>query len=203
MEIAASQLIKLYMQRQALVGYIYYAPTPEARLLDALNGLSDMGPIKRGNFIELADATIENVNGSKEKLRVSYVNKATIQLAVTLGNADSGRGIGAQSGPRVYPFVEKSPLPVQIETQDYIINGNMYHVSFQRIWHVLEDVQTFLPLTHASVFTLANGNSERFPFAAVNKAHIRSLQEEKVKQKIDKTDNRGISEKNVMKQTKR
>ena len=47
MELLASQSIKLYMQTQVLIGNISYAPSPEARLLDALNGITDRGPVKR------------------------------------------------------------------------------------------------------------------------------------------------------------
>lgn len=180
MELAASQLIKLYMQTQILIGYIYYAPTPEARLLDALNGLSDMGPVKRGRFLELNNVTIQHNDNRREKLPVAYINKTTVQLAGTLGNADAGRGIGAHEGPKSYPFVEKSPVSVRIETQAYIINGNMYHVNYQKVWHVLEDTPLFLPLTHAEIYTVANDLREKVPFVAINKEHILSLQEEEL-----------------------
>ena len=178
MELAASQLIKLYLQKQVLIGNIYYAPTPEARLLDALNGLSDLGPVKRGQFLELTDVTVEHSDGRKEKLRVSYINKATVELAVTLGDADSGRGLGAEDGPKAYPFVQKSPVPVRIETTNYLINGNMYRVAYQKIWHILEDTLIFLPITHARISRLAQDESENISFIAVNKEHILSLQEE-------------------------
>jgi hypothetical protein len=192
MELAPSQLIKLYMPTQVLIGNIYYAPTPEARLLDALNGLTDRGPIKRGRFLELTDVTIQHIDGKKEKLKVSYINKATVQLAVTLGDANSGRGIGALDGPKSYPFVEKTPTPVHIETHDYLISGNMYRINYQKVWNVLEDMQTFLPLTHCEVYTVANGTREMFPFIAVNKEHILSLQEENGKQKTGVANKRGI-----------
>jgi hypothetical protein len=199
MELAASQLVKLYMQTQITMGYIYYAPTPEARLLDALNGLSDMGPVKRGRFLELSNVTIQHADGRQEKLPVAYINKATVQLAGTLGDADAGRGIGAQDGPKSYPFVEKSPLAVRIETQSYVVTGNMYRVTYQKVWHVLEDTPTFLPLTHAQICTVANGTRERVPFVAVNKEHILSLQEEDIglvaRQKAVEPKNRGGSKK--------
>jgi hypothetical protein len=178
MDLVASQLIKIYMQSQVVTGNIYYAPNPEARLLDALNGLSDRGPVRKGRFLELTDVTIQHDSGTKETLKTSYVNKATVQLAITLGDANSGRGIGAQDGPKSYPYVEKSPLPVRIETHNYVINGNIYPMNYQKIWNLLEDTPTFLPLTHAQVYTLANGSREAAPFVAVNKEHILSLQEE-------------------------
>jgi hypothetical protein len=178
MELTASQLIKLYMQTQVLIGSIYYAPTPEARLLDALNGLSDIGPVKRGRFLELIGVTVQYNNGREEKLPTAYINKATIHLSGTLGYGDMGRGIGAQVGPKSYPFVEKSPVPVRLETQAYIVTGNMYRVSYQKVWNVLEDTSIFLPITHAQIYTIATGNRERVSFVAVNKEHILALQEE-------------------------
>jgi hypothetical protein len=183
MELVASQIIKLYMQTQTVIGSISYAPTPEARLIDALNGVTDRGPEKKGRFLELSDVTIQHTDGSKEKLKTSYINKSTIQLAVTLGGADSGRGIGAHDGPKLYPFVEKTPLPVRIETNDYVIIGNMYHIRYQKVWIVLEDTVPFLPVTHAQIVTLSNNTTEMVPFVAVNKEHILSLQEANGKSK--------------------
>jgi len=178
MDMAVSQLIKLYMPTEILIGSIFYAPTPEARLLDALNGVSDRDPIKKGRFLELSDVTIQHDDGRKEKLTISYINKSTVELAITLGDAEISRGIGAQEGPKSYPYVEKSALPVRIETADYVVNGNMYHMSYQKVWSVLEDAPEFLPITHARICTVANNTLESVPFVAVNKDHILSLQEE-------------------------
>ena len=190
MDLVATQIIKLYMQTQVAIGSISYAPTPEARLIDALNGVTDRGPVKKGRFLELTDVTIEHSDGSKEKLKTSYINKSTIQLAITLDGADSGRGIGAHDGPKLYPFVEKTPLPVRIETHDYKIIGNMYHMRYQKVWTVLEDTALFLPITHAQVVTLSNCTTEMVPFVAVNKEHILSLQEENGKPKSRGAGNR-------------
>ena len=190
MELVASQIIKLYMQTQTVIGSISYAPTPEARLIDALNRVTDRGRVKKGRFLELSDVTIQHIDGSKDKLKTSYINKSTIQLAVTLGGADSGRGIGAHDGPKLYPFVEKTPLPVRIETNDYVIIGNMYHIRYQKVWIVLEDTVPFLPVTHAQIVTLSNGTTEMVPFVAVNKEHILSLQEANGKSKSRGAGNR-------------
>ena len=186
MELGNSHLIKLYSQIQVFIGNIHYNTSIlETRLSDAFNGVSDTGPVRRGKFLELTDVTIRNGDGREEKLKFSYISKSTVQLAVTLGGSDSGRSTGENKGSRPYPFVEKSPIPVRIETHDYIVNGNMYCMNYQNIWQVLEDTPTFLPLTQVQVYTLANGAPEVFPFAAVNKEHILSLQDGNVKQKAD------------------
>ena len=178
MDLAASQLIKLYMETQILIGNIYYAPTPEARLLDALNGLADMGPIKRGKFLELNNVTISHDDGKVEKLASSYVNRSTVHLAATLGDSNAGRGIGAHPGLKPYPYVEKNPLLVRLETQKYFIIGNMYRHDSQKVWNILEDTLVFLPLTQADVTNRTTGQKEAIPFVAINKEHIVSLHEE-------------------------
>jgi hypothetical protein len=183
MELAGSQKIKLYMQTQVITGNIHYTPTPEGRLSDALNGISQMGPVIPGRFLELTDVTVRNADGGEEKLDYFFVNKSTVQLAVTLGGADSGRGIGGNKGSRPYPFVKKSPLSVVIKTQDYIINGDMYFKNYQSVWQVLEDTPIFLPLTNVQVRTLAKDASEVFPFAVVNKMLILSLKKGNAKNK--------------------
>lgn len=160
-----------------MVGNVHYPSNSNARLLDFLNGLTNGGSIKDGGFIELIDATIQYTDGWEEKLKFSYTNNSIIQLAVSLGDADSGRGIGAHVGLKSYPFVEKSQLSVRVVTHDYSIKGNIYHMSYQMIKHVLEDKTTFLPLTHVQVCNLANDALEDFPFAAVNKEQIVSLQD--------------------------
>ena len=178
MESSASQLIKLYMEKQVLTGCIYYAPTPEARLLDALNGLADMGPVKRGKFLELNDVTILHDDGRTEKIGVSYINRSTVILAATLDGANAGRGLGGQTGAKSYPYVEKTPVSVRLETQHYFITANLYRVDSQKVWYVLEDNQTFLPLTSARILNRARQTTESMPFLAVNKEHLISVHEE-------------------------
>jgi hypothetical protein len=138
----------------------------------------DMNPVKQGKFLELTDVNIEHADGRKERQNKCYVNKINVELAVTLGDSDAGRGIGAQSGIKQYPFIEKEPVPVRIDIKDYIISGHMYHVNDQRIWQVLEDTLIFLPITHAQIITVANQLVEHVPFAAVNRENIVALHEE-------------------------
>ena len=181
MKSVTTQLVKFYMQTQVLIGTI---SSPETRLLDTLNGVPDRELSKNRRFLELNDVIIQYADGSKEKLQTSYINKSTIQLAVVVNNAELNRGVGAQEGLKLYPFVEKSQLPVLIKTHDYIVKGDMHTLSFQKISIVLEDTQPFLPITDARIITKSNGSQETVPFVAVNKEHILSLQEEAEKEKF-------------------
>ena len=181
MKPVTTQLAKFYLHTQILIGTIL---SPETRLLDSLNGNSDRELSRNGKFLELTDVTFQNADGSKEKLKTIYINKSAIQLAVAADNADLSRGVGAQVGLKLYPFVEKSKLPVLINTPDYIVTGSMYILSFQKIPVVLEDTQPFLPVTDARIITKLNGFQEMAPFVAVNKEHILSLQEESDNDKL-------------------
>lgn len=182
MELTATQLIKLYMHAHSLVGNIHYLPTPEARLLDALNGQSGDDLIKKERFLELTDVTIFHDTGNKEKIKATYVSKSAVQLAVTLGDENSGRGVGSHTGPKSYPYMKKQPIPVFIQTPDYSIIGNMYHTAYQSVWFVLEDTPLFLPLTKSKVCSLSNKIWEEYPFVAVNKRHVLFLQQDEKKE---------------------
>lgn len=175
MDAAEWLAVKLYLETQVLSGFIY--DPCEERLLDILGGLSVRRIESRGRFLELSDVTIRHADGKEERLPNAYVNKATIQLAATL-EADSGRGFGAKVGPKPYPFVEKSPLPVRLRTPAYAVTGSLHRASHQRVWHVLEEKPTFLPLTNAEICALASGIRWKVPFVAVNKEQILSLREE-------------------------
>ena len=192
---ASTQLIKLYMQREILIGNIYLASTPEARILDTLNGLADKDPVKKEIFLELYDVTIAYSDGREEKLINSYINKSNVQLAITLGDVDVGRGLGANKGFKSYPFVEKSPLSVKIKTQDYLIVGYMHHLPYQNVRQVIEGSPPFLPITHAQIQILSNSTQEFVPFVAVHKKHIRSLQELNDNSKTGEIENQDSSKK--------
>lgn len=167
--------VKLYMQTQVLSGFFYHPY--EERLLDLLNGISVRRPEGQGRFLELSDVTIEYTDGEKERLPAAYINKAIIQLATT-PDGDSARGIGAKVGPKPYPFVEKSPVPVRLRTPAYTVTGSMHRASNQRAWHVLEERPMFLPLTTVEIRTLANVIVAKVPFVAANRDQILSLEEE-------------------------
>ena len=169
--------VTLYMQTEVLIGFIFQPH--EQRLLDILNGTLLSPPESSGTFLKLNDVTISHTYGKKGKLPNSYINKATIQLAATL-DSDSARGIGAKVGPKPYPFVPKSPVRVSLLMPSYALIGSMHRASGQKIWHMLEENQRFLPLTDVKIRPLTNGIWWTALFVAVNREQILSLQEEEI-----------------------
>lgn len=176
MEGADGTEIILFMQTEVLTGSIVIS-TIEGRLLDELNGRTSFGPENRDKFFSLTDVTIQHLDGRLEKTTLVHINKETIQMAAT-SSADTGRGIGGKTGSKPYPFTEKVPVRVKIAMSGYEVTGNMYHLSLQKIDHVLLEKTKFVPLTNAEVIALASSKKWNVPFIAINKDHISSLYED-------------------------
>ena len=173
---ATDQLaIKLYLQTQVLSGFIYN-PSND-RLLDILSGISVKRPESRAKFLELTNVTVQHADGTEEILPTVCVNKAAIELATT-SDVDSARGLGTKVGPKPYPFVEKLVVPVRLQMSGYAITGSLHRAHYQRVWHVLDEKSTFLPITNADIAALANGDRWKAPFVAVNQEQILFLREE-------------------------
>jgi len=171
---AKTQLtVALYMETKVLTGFIYH---DEERLSDVLNGVS-IRRENRGRFVELSYVNIQNIDGREERLAISYINKATIQVATTI-DGDLARGIGGRVGAKPYPFVEKLPVLVRVLMPAYIVIGNMHCASRQMAWHTLEGKPMFLPLTNVSMCRSDNSHWWEVSFATVNTEHILSWQEE-------------------------
>jgi hypothetical protein len=167
--------VALYIERQVWYGHIYQPY--EERFLDLLNGTWVRQPESRGRFLSLADVTVHQPDSREERLPAAYINKATIQLATTLGG-DAARGIGGRSGPKPYPFRQKSLVAVKLRTPAYTLTGNMHCFSREKVWQVLDGGPMFVPVTNVEIRALSNGLNHTVPFAAVNTEHILSLQEQ-------------------------
>ena len=165
--------VRLYMQTQDLIGSI--CQPREQRLLDILNGVFVERPENSDMFLKLSGVTIFYLDGTKERQPTAYINKATIQLAAL--DDDLARGIGGKVGPKSYPFVQKSSVPVNLRLQTYALIGSLHCASGLRVSHVLEEKLMFLPLTNAKIRVLGNGIWRPSPFVAVNREQILSLQE--------------------------
>jgi hypothetical protein len=168
--------IMLFMQTEVLSGSIFIS-TPEGRLLDELNGRFDLEPENQDKFLELNDLTILHTDDTEEKVALGYINKNSIQMAAITNN-NLRRGIGAQpDNKKLYPFIEKEMVRVKIDMSAYSVTGNIHRLSHQKVVHVLKERTEFMPVTHAEVYSVANGKRWYMAFLAVNKNHILALHE--------------------------
>jgi len=167
--------ILIFVETEVLQGLIFIS-TPEGRLLDELNGRSQMGPENRERFLTLANVSIWHMDGTEEKASVVHINKENIEMSGTI-TKDVGRGIGAKNGPKPYPFAEKVPVKVKIETPGYTIIGNIYRLNLQQVEYVIKERTAFMPLTDIEVSSTKLNKRWHLPFLAVNKWKVLSLHE--------------------------
>jgi hypothetical protein len=121
------------------------------------------------NVREAGDKTAENY---KPK---SFVRRDSIQC-LGISPADAGRGIGAKSDIKPYPFVSKAKLNVTLQLQNYRLSGWLNLREDQTIDGLLSEDKQFIPLTDVMIET-GQGLNDAWPFAMVNKKHLVWLQE--------------------------
>ena len=168
--------ILIFAETEVLKGLIFIS-TPEGRLLDELNGRSQLAPENRDKFIMINNVDIWHMDGTEEKAPVVHINKENIEMSGTT-TINTGRGIGASAGPKHYPFTDKTPIKVRIEMAGYTIIGNMYRVMHQQVEHVLKEKVAFLPLTDVEIISTKFDKRWTLSFLAVNKWKVLSLHEQ-------------------------
>jgi hypothetical protein len=162
--------IVLFMQTEVLNGSIFIS-TPEGRLLDQLNNSFYGEPDNRNEFLELTNVTILHSDSTEENLPLVHINKAAIQMAA-ITDDNLNRGAGARAYHNSYPFVEKEVVRAKIEMAGYKITGSMHRIRQQSVGRLLGERTEFIPLTHAEVYSTANGKRWHLAFLAVNKKQI-------------------------------
>ena len=169
-----STVVRLYLRNKLMDGSLKPL-SPEIRLVEALSNTTTPHDLEeQREFLILTDASLQPGCCGVEKTSFAYVKRSTIHIAATF-SADSGRGLGATFGPKRYPFINKLPFPVLIDTSDYEVKGNIYLTPSQQSWQLLDNEPLFLPMTDADIYSLTNGTHWKVPFAAVNKDQIVSM----------------------------
>lgn len=164
--------VTLYTQTLVLIGSIYHLE--ERRLLDLLNNGSDQRGRSTSPFLELSYVHARNPDGRDTTLHTASIEKAAVYMAV-LADTNAARGVGAKDSHSSLPFVPKSPVQVELQMVDFMINGNMHCASGQKPQDVLDEKTRFLPLTDVTIRMLRNDiyNIElTAPFVAINKEHV-------------------------------
>ncbi|MGA3094782.1 MAG: hypothetical protein ABSD79_05320 [Dehalococcoidales bacterium] len=147
-------------------------PCPSiVRVLDLLNNLFSPADADDKSFLEL----MESGAVAGQDTPKLYFRKSAIDL-IAFTDTNTGRGIGAAPGPKVYPFVSKMPRRVTIELHSYMVVGSVYCASDQSVMTILNERKAFLPVTDV-VITNGSGFRGERPFVAINKHQIISLRE--------------------------
>ena len=166
--------LELYTGSRVLSGQVSYHTG--SRVTELLNGevaINTDRAVKSG-FIGLSDCTrLDSVDASPKEHTI-YVRKSSIQM-VAIADSDTGRGVGADSNHKNYPFVNKSPVEVSLDLDGYTVTGSIYCRQGQTILDVLDDERSFLPMTSVKITRRNNVECSR-PFAAINKRKIESIE---------------------------
>jgi hypothetical protein len=144
------------------------------RLSDLFNRLG----ISRGKgndffeFINVFDPNVRNVDCEK---RCSFIRKDSIQI-LAVSSVNTGRGIGANSDYKYYPFVPKTKVSITLQLQDYHLAGSINLAEGQTTKSLLHEDKQFLPMTEVTIGS-EKGLADSWPFAMVNKNSLSWLRE--------------------------
>ena len=169
--------VSVYVDTEVLTGHVFLLPGK--RLSDLLNSAVVTQSEKKDAFLELSDVTIFRGDDTKERTETLRVNKSNIHLLTTPEN-DLSKGIGAKSVPRPYPFVQKSPVKVNIRLPICQLIGTVHCGAGQRVKQLIEGNLMFLPITNARIRLTNRSLWLNILFAAVNREQILFLQNQEI-----------------------
>ena len=155
----------LYTEKGVLTGFIHHLE--EERLSDLLNDISNNSTKLGTNYLEFSKPAAESPEGGN----TTTVKKTSINL-LTLSDFNAGRGIGAKEGIKVFPFVSKKRIAVELKTAEYSLVGDIYCKPGQIPEDLLKDTSDFISLTNVSIHLPNEDFSYSIPYAAVNKGRI-------------------------------
>ena len=137
--------------------------------------LSDLFNNSKSDFREFINVRESNSKAVESYKPKSFVRRDSIQcLGVSPANA--GRGIGAKTDIKPYPFVTKLKVNVTLQLQNYHLSGWLNLREDQTIDILLSEDKQFIPLTDV-IIESGEGLKDAWPFAMVNKNHLVWLQE--------------------------
>ena len=173
--------VRLYTSARIVDGYIDVLP--KQRLLDILNGVL-RGTLRTDEqFLQVSEAELCSLNGTKVTLQSAYINKANVLFAREIEDCqikqlNSMVWPGGKVPHKLYPFVSKSAATVRLYMPLYTLTGQMHCAKGQRLYDVLNTGERFLALTNVQIVP-SGGSSESVSFLAINKEQIISLEEGK------------------------
>jgi hypothetical protein len=144
------------------------------RISDMFNNARSELKDKRTEFIEVKN--VENADNLANQPKNVCIKKSSILFAL-VSDENLGRGIGAASSSKMYPYLAKTAIRLNIQLQEYLIIGNILRTKSQNNIDVLNDETSFLPMTDV-VITKDGQYFRSGPFITINKAQILSLIEE-------------------------
>lgn len=167
--------VTLYTEKGVLNGFVHHLEGE--RLSDLLNQMSNDRNKQDSLSLEFGSRNTRTKEGKDEAPPTTTVKKTSIHL-LTLSDYNAGRGAGAKGGPRNYPFIAKTRIPVELKTAEYNLLGYLYCYPGQTPEDLLKETSDFLSLTDVSIYLPKERFSYSIPYAAVNKGRILGIAQE-------------------------
>jgi hypothetical protein len=165
--------VRLHTSAHIVDGYIHVLP--KQRLLDILNGVL-RGTLRTDEqFLQVSEAELCSLDGTKVTLQSAYINRANILFAREIEDVQT-QGLGGEVRHKLYPFVSKSSISVRLCMPLYTLTGQMHCAEGQHLSDLLNRGERFLALTNVQIAP-ARGAESMVSFVAINKAQIISLEE--------------------------
>jgi hypothetical protein len=148
----------------------------QQRLLDALRGGFVANSYRLGrDFLPLTEVEAFFWNGEKEHLASSNINKSSILFVAEISGGQPDRT--SIKEVEAYPRRAKKALSTKIHISPYTIVGKMHAELWQKLLHVIEGEEGFLPMTDAIISPPLLAGEWTFSFVAINKHQIVRIDE--------------------------
>lgn len=146
---------------------------PQQRILDALNkGIVTGHPRASRAFVQIAEAEVLAAEGQKiEESTTSYIGKQSI-LFVIDREGGQRRSEAVKRQLVGYPIRSKKKVRAKIQMPVYTITGTLYTENWQKLDHLLEIDDDFLPVTDVEINPPVCIGETLVDFVAINKSHV-------------------------------
>ena len=162
--------VTVYMESQIISGSI--SLQEHVRLSDYMNSTATFLRITDGViYYPKEEKTV--LNKKKTASKEIYINREAIQMITTI-DSNTAKGVCANT-KSYYPYVEKTPSKVIINTSNLEIEGSVYLSSKEGIDQLLEKGRTFLPCTKVKMHDFHKDRLIDAGFLAINKKQIQSM----------------------------
>ncbi len=145
----------------------------QQRILDALNkGIVTGHPRASKAFLQITEAEVLAGDGRRiAESTTSYIGKQSI-LFVIDREGGQRRSEAVKRQLVGYPIRSKKQVRVKIQMPGYTITGTLYTENWQKLDHLLESEDDFLPVTDVTVSPAVCSDETTADFVAINRAHV-------------------------------
>jgi hypothetical protein len=176
-DLSSSTEITVILPQVSVNGIVRYRE--QFRILDVLNqGFIGPGQKSKPDFITLINSSLTDSQGAVilETPRL-YIAKKNILFVLESNWASQQSNGQTKTSVKAHLFRNKKPVIVSVSLPGYTLEGAMFTESQMPINMLLEQQESFIPMTDIVIKSHCSVQENSAKFAAVNKKHILYLSE--------------------------